>query len=70
MNWSARFPHCRLNMFSMRLIGWDGAQAGFDPFSKQAAGIRRLKMEAGLRRWRLFSVRYAKERSGSSAGCT
>jgi hypothetical protein len=25
-------------------------------------GIRRLKMEAGLRRWRLFSVRYAKER--------
>jgi hypothetical protein len=25
-------------------------------------GIRRLKMEAGLRRWRRFSVRYAKER--------
>ena len=25
-------------------------------------GIRRLKIEAGLRRWRLFSVRYAKER--------
>jgi len=25
-------------------------------------GIRRLRMEAGLRRWRLFSVRYAKER--------
>jgi hypothetical protein len=25
-------------------------------------GIRRLKMEAGLRRWRLFSVRYARER--------
>jgi hypothetical protein len=24
--------------------------------------IRRLKIEAGLRRWRLFSVRYAKER--------
>jgi hypothetical protein len=25
-------------------------------------GIRRLKIEAGLRRWRLFSVRYTKER--------
>jgi hypothetical protein len=25
-------------------------------------GIRRLKMEAGLRRWRRYSVRYAKER--------
>jgi hypothetical protein len=25
-------------------------------------GIRRLKIEAGLRRWRLFSVRYARER--------
>jgi hypothetical protein len=26
-------------------------------------GIRRLKMEAGLRRWRLFSVRYGAERA-------
>lgn len=26
-------------------------------------GIRRLKMEAGLRRWRQFSVRYTKERA-------
>jgi hypothetical protein len=26
-------------------------------------GIRRLKIEAGLRRWRLFSVRYPKERA-------
>ena len=26
-------------------------------------GIRRLKIEAGLRRWRLFSVRYATERA-------
>jgi hypothetical protein len=25
-------------------------------------GIRRLKIEAGLKRWRLFSVRYLKER--------
>jgi len=25
-------------------------------------GIRRLKIEAGLRRWRLFSIRYGKER--------
>lgn len=26
-------------------------------------GVRRLKIEASLRRWRLFSVRYAKERA-------
>ncbi|HMH99977.1 MAG TPA: DUF6537 domain-containing protein, partial [Bradyrhizobium sp.] len=26
-------------------------------------GIRRLKIEAALRRWRLFSVRYARERA-------
>lgn len=26
-------------------------------------GIRRLKIEAGLRRWRLFSVRYTRERA-------
>ena len=32
-------------------------------FSTQSRwGIRRLKIEASLRRWRLFSVRYAKER--------
>jgi len=32
-------------------------------------GIRRLKIEAGLRRWRLFSVRYARERVWVDAGC-
>ncbi|ANW04673.1 DUF6537 domain-containing protein [Bradyrhizobium icense] len=30
--------------------------------TKSRFGIRRLKMEAGLRRWRLLSVRYARER--------
>jgi hypothetical protein len=30
--------------------------------TKSRVGIRRLKIEAGLRRWRLFSVRYGKER--------
>jgi hypothetical protein len=30
--------------------------------NRNRLGIRRLKIEAGLRRWRLFSVRYAKER--------
>ncbi|MCA6115354.1 hypothetical protein J6524_10650 [Bradyrhizobium sp. WSM 1738] len=30
--------------------------------TKSRFGIRRLKIEAGLRRWRLLSVRYAKER--------
>jgi hypothetical protein len=31
--------------------------------TKSRWGIRRLKIEASLRRWRLFSVRYAKERA-------
>jgi hypothetical protein len=31
--------------------------------AKSRWGIRRLKIEAGLRRWRLFSVRYAGERA-------
>jgi hypothetical protein len=31
--------------------------------NRNRLGIRRLKIEAGLRRWRLFSVRYAKERA-------
>ncbi|HKH00018.1 MAG TPA: DUF6537 domain-containing protein [Bradyrhizobium sp.] len=31
--------------------------------TKTRWGVRRLKIEASLRRWRLFSVRYAKERA-------
>jgi hypothetical protein len=31
--------------------------------TKSRWGIRRLKVEAALRRWRLFSVRYARERA-------
>jgi hypothetical protein len=32
-------------------------------------GIRRLKIEAGPQRWRLFSVRYAREPVWVDAGC-
>ena len=41
-----------------------GAQTGLDPFQQQelARRIRRLKIEASLRRWRRYSIRYAKER--------
>ena len=49
-------------IFSMRLTAGWARQAGPICFSAASWGIRRLKMEAGLRRWRLFSVRYAKER--------
>jgi hypothetical protein len=44
-------------------LGWEVRRrvpVGFSTRSRW--GIRRLKIEAGLRRWRLFSVRYAKER--------
>src|SRR6201986_3662346 len=38
-------------------MSWNGSTG---PTSRW--GIRRLKIEASLKRWRLFSVRYAKER--------
>ncbi|WOH65804.1 DUF6537 domain-containing protein [Bradyrhizobium sp. BWA-3-5] len=44
-------------------LGWTRRMRVSIRFStKSRFSIRRLKMEAGLRRWRLFSVRYAKER--------
>jgi hypothetical protein len=43
-------------------LGWLHKQVSI-PFSTASLwGIRRLKMEAWLRRWRLFSIRYAEER--------
>ena len=43
-------------------VGWTHKRVSIRFSTKSRFGIRRLKMEAGLRRWRLFSVRYAKER--------
>ena len=44
-------------------LGWTRRMRVSVRFStKSRLGIRRLKIEAGLRRWRLLSVRYAKER--------
>jgi hypothetical protein len=43
-------------------IGWTRRRVSI-PFSTASRwGIRRLKMEAWLRRWRLFSIRYGQER--------
>ncbi|WP_407177182.1 DUF6537 domain-containing protein [Bradyrhizobium sp. STM 3562] len=43
-------------------LGWLHRRVAI-PFSTRGRwGIRRLKLEAGLRRWRLFSARYEQER--------
>jgi hypothetical protein len=44
-------------------LGWAHRQMSI-PFSTQSQwGIRRLQVEAWLRRWRLFSIRYSEERA-------
>jgi hypothetical protein len=44
-------------------LGWAHKQVSI-PFSTVSRwGIRRLKVEAWLRRWRLFSIRYSEERA-------
>ena len=44
-------------------IGWTRRRVSI-PFSNASRwGIRRLKVEAWLRRWRLFSIRYGQERN-------
>jgi hypothetical protein len=44
-------------------MGWLHRPVSIRFSSAGRFGIRRLKIEAGLRRWRLFSVRYATERA-------
>jgi hypothetical protein len=44
-------------------VGWVHKRVSIRFSTASRWGIRRLKIEAGLRRWRLFSVRYAKERA-------
>jgi hypothetical protein len=43
-------------------IGWLRKTVSIRFSTKSRWGVRRLKIEAALRRWRRFSVRYAKER--------
>ncbi len=44
-------------------VGWTHKRVSIRFSTASRWGIRRLKIEAGLRRWRLFSVRYARERT-------
>jgi hypothetical protein len=43
-------------------VGWTHAPVVIRFSAASRWGMRRLKIEASLKRWRLFSVRYAKER--------
>ncbi|WP_454621546.1 DUF6537 domain-containing protein [Bradyrhizobium cenepequi] len=43
-------------------LGWARRTVKVRFSTRNRFSIRRLKVEAGLKRWRLFSVRYAKER--------
>src|SRR6266581_519619 len=44
-------------------VGWPHQRVSIRFSTRSRWGIRRLKIEAALRRWRLFSVRYARERA-------
>jgi len=48
---------------ALEWVGWTHMPVSIRFSAKSRWGIRRLKIEAGLRRWRLFSVRYARERA-------
>ena len=48
---------------ALEWVGWTHMRVSIRFSASSRWGIRRLKIEAGLRRWRLFSVRYAKERA-------
>jgi hypothetical protein len=47
---------------ALEWVGWLHMPVSIHFGNASRWGIRRLRIEAGLRRWRLFSVRYAKER--------
>ena len=48
---------------ALEWVGWAHKPVSIRFSTRSRWGIRRLKIEASLRRWRLFSVRYAKERA-------
>jgi hypothetical protein len=47
---------------ALEWLGWTHKPVSISFSGASQWGIRRLKIEASLRRWRLFSVRYTKER--------
>jgi hypothetical protein len=47
---------------ALERVGWTHRPVSIRFSTRSRWGIRRLKIEASLRRWRLFSVRYAEER--------
>lgn len=48
---------------TLEWLGWLHLPVSIRFSTASRWGIRRLKIEAGLKRWRLFSVRYPKERA-------
>jgi hypothetical protein len=48
---------------ALEWMGWTHKTISIRFSTKSRWGIRRLKIEASLRRWRRFSVRYARERA-------
>jgi hypothetical protein len=48
---------------ALEWVGWTHMPVSIRFSTRSRWSIRRLKIEASLRRWRLFSVRYAKERA-------
>jgi hypothetical protein len=48
---------------ALEWVGWTHKRIPIRFSARSRWGIRRLRIEAGLRRWRLFSVRYTKERA-------
>lgn len=48
---------------ALDMIGWRHRRVSIRFSSASWIGIRRLKLEAALKRWRLFSIRYAEERA-------
>ena len=48
---------------TLEWLGWLRLPVSIRFSAANRWGIRRLKIEAGLKRWRLFSVRYPKERA-------
>ncbi|MBR1275658.1 DUF6537 domain-containing protein [Bradyrhizobium sp. AUGA SZCCT0283] len=49
-------------LYALDWVGWTNKRVSIRFSTASRFGIRRLKIEAGLRRWRLLSLRYAKER--------
>jgi hypothetical protein len=48
---------------ALESVGWTHKRIPIRFSARGRFSIRRLRIEAGLRRWRLFSVRYTKERA-------